>query len=128
MDKLKFWKKEEDEFELDKELGMPGEAPRPGALPGEEYGLGPTPGEPGALGGGPLGVEKPELGLPQKQEPRITPALQQAPPVTGATREMEVLNLKLDSIRNTLETINIRLERIERLARGEEHHPPPKQW
>jgi len=129
LDKVKFWKKDEDEFELGNDLGLPKDSKEPMALPGEgeqEFGLGPSPGAPGALGDKPMGGgPEPQLGMPPR-EPRITPAIQpQTPPMTGH-RDMEVINLKLDAIRTTLETMNIRLERIERIAKGEEH--PPKQW
>jgi len=134
LDKLKFWEKD-DEFELGKpDFGAPlpgeqrgGEIAPPGGLPGErgsaDFGLGPSPGAPGALGG----QEKVPAAFPQQmppREPRVTPAAPiQAPPITGATRELEIINLKLDSIRNTLENMNIRLERLEKMARGEEHKP-----
>jgi len=126
LDKLKFWeKKDDDEFEMKPDLGgpMPGES-APGALPGEGYGLGPEPGRPGAMASD----------LPQQQglenlsgfpEPRVTPAHEPRAQVNPA-KEMEVINLKLDSIRSSLENINIRLERIEKLARGDSHET--KTW
>jgi len=60
LDKLKFWKKDDDDFDFDKGFGgptgLPGDKTTPGGLPGEgfekkdEFGLGPQPGPPGALG------------------------------------------------------------------------------
>ncbi len=46
-------------------------------------------------------------------------AVQQAPPPAGA-RETELVLAKLDAIKTSLENINMRLERLERMARGEE--------
>jgi len=137
LDKLKFWKKKEEEFEPEgfgtleeKPLeGMPGE---PGMLPGE--GPGPElppmeglPEEPGMLPG-----EKPDLSLTPGGEATMPseykPMEQRAPPPVQTPQpaqppqmnQMEVISAKLDAIRATLDSINVRLERIERATHGKE--------
>jgi len=145
LDKLKFWKKKEEEFEpegfgaLEEEPleGVPGE---PGMLPGE--GMPPLPGEgpgpelapmeglpeePGMLPG-----ERPDLSVTPGGEAttpsEYKPMEQRAPPPVQTPQpaqppqmnQMEVISAKLDAIRATLDSINVRLERIERATHGKE--------
>lgn len=73
------------------------------------------------------------LGMPPRQQetspaydqtqsrPEMVKPAEPVPQPKQGRHEMEMINLKLDAIRNTLENINIRLERIEHLAKGEQH-------
>jgi len=124
-EKLKFWKKEEEPLEGFGALDDKGAAPFPGDAPGQ---LPPEPNfqEPGQMPpeGGPalppMGEDTglpPELrGVAQQPPTQVHQAPQQAAPIN----QMEVISAKLDAIKVSLENVNIRLERIERLAHGQE--------
>lgn len=134
LDKLKFWKKEEEPlgpmegeaFGALKEPSMPG---------GELGGLAPLPGEttppamPGKLPeeGGPELPPIEGLETPEGQMPEITAAERRLPvqvaqpPLAAAptpTGQMEVISAKLDAIRASLDSINVRLESLERATHG----------
>ena len=142
LDKLKFWKKKEEEFEPEgfgalEEEPLEGMLGEPGMLPGE--GMPPLPGE----GTGPEfppmeglpeepGKERPDLsvtpggagGIPseyKRVEERAPPPMQAPQPAQPPQmNQMEVISAKLDAIRATLDSINVRLERIERATHGKE--------
>jgi len=118
LDKLKFWKKEEEEFKPEEGFGaleeketMPGG--ELGRLPGEELGgLGPDlpPME---------GEEKPPTGIPpeltgieHKPPSHVPPTYAEIPP--QQLNQTEVISAKLDAIKASIDSINVRLERIER--------------
>jgi hypothetical protein len=150
MDKVKFWKKDDD-FDFDKDLGPP---------PGGDLGPGdPPPSDKGVnipsletadsdpLGG--LG-KKDDLGLPKTEytdpsmakldsptpgpshpfqegpkEPPITaaPPQPQAPQFDAmADKNMEVISAKLDMLRVTMEAINAKLDNLSRVAQRNEEH------
>lgn len=138
---FKFWKKKkEEEFpglgEFEKELGapVPGEAPTgfEEAGIGEMPGLGAAPAEaPAAIPpeAPPPGFEErlaptklavpPPLGPAPAAPPKLEEIPQAAPPKVSEeilAKNIEIISVKLDSIKTTLETINQRLENLERFA------------
>ncbi len=138
LSKLMFWKREEPfpepkELGAGPELGLPGEEalglPKPGEMPGM------PPGE------GELGLPKPEEAPPGRPEfaaPRLEEAgAEPAPPAYGppgpgpspaapappvgrplSNKDLEIISLKLDSLKTTLEAINERIARLEKIAEG----------
>lgn len=137
--KLMFWRKEEEPFPPPggmpgADLGLPGEMPgMPGAempgMPGGEIPGMPKPGGemPGMpeMGGVP---EMPGAAAPPRLE-EVSPAgpvhpsyrpPESAPAGPGATsgKDLEIISLKLDSLKTTLEAINERLARLEKMAEG----------
>ena len=137
LSKLMFWKREEP-FPEPKELGA---GPDLG-LPGEEdLGLPKAdemPGMPSGEGG--LGLPKPEApsGRPDFDAPRLEEAgAEPTPPAYGqpgpgpspaapappagrplSNKDLEIISLKLDSLKTTLEAINERIARLEKVAEG----------
>lgn len=137
--KLMFWKKEEEPSDMGGMddfggMGMPGEMP---GMPGKE-----TPGMPKQPGGMPGGETPgmPDFGA-QPEAPSSpafqTPRLEEVPPGSsppsyGPTpqpaqvktegaysgKDLEIISLKLDSLKTTLEAINERLARLEKMAEG----------
>lgn len=137
LDKLMFWKKEEP-FDMGKfpesgDLGMPGD---------ENLGLPKMPGEEGLPGmpqegKGNLGM--PGLGAEPAGQRGITPPrLEEAPPGGNrglpqppsgpsfggqqysqqgmSNKDIEIISLKLDSLKTILEAINERIARLEKMA------------
>lgn len=111
-DKVMFWKRKD---ELEEPPGYGNEFRRGlDDFPETQTGLPPSnigaPAEmPAEEFGGYGGLEK---------KPPVA-AVQQTSQPTGA-RETELVLAKLDAIKTSLENINMRLERLERMARGEE--------
>ena len=137
--KLAFWKKKEEPFpapDLGMPGGLPGEGPdlglpQPGgpALPGEEQ-------KPGGLGLPELGSDMPgaspsnAFGAPRLEESK--PAPMGTPPGAAPmprsvqpmeNKDLEIISLKLDSLKTTLEAINERIARLEKMAEGEKESP-----
>lgn len=123
--KLMFWKKEEPfpaPKEFGHELGLPKEEglglPEPGGLPGlgkeHEEGLPPSPAE--AFGAPRLEEAGPEP--PMHPEMGPLPAAPAAAPSAASGKDLEIISLKLDSLKTTLEAINERLARLEKMAEG----------
>jgi hypothetical protein len=144
LDKLKFWKKEEPEFDMGKfpgleapdqtqpgmgsAPGMPGLTEMPaseGAMAGfEDIGNAPPapfPGMPGASA-----IEQPgrSLALPgglpvgrgQSAPSAFAPApVQQVQPQQDIMRDMQIVNAKLDTLKALLDSVNVKLDRIERV-------------
>jgi hypothetical protein len=127
--KLMFWKKED--VALPEDLGGFG-GPETG-LPGEEHlGLPSSEGLPGLgkegadLGMPSLSPESPSFAPPRLEEAKEEPfhpsampqpaAPQQAATYTG--KDLEIISLKLDSLKTTLEAVNERLARLEKMAEG----------
>jgi len=132
LDKMKFWKKEEEPLETPEGFGALEE--EPGRLPGEGADF--PGGEPGVPGPALPPMEGPEpgaeTGLPpelqgvDRQPPTQARApVQQVPTQAPPQHQMEVISAKLDAIKASLDNINIRLERIERVTHGQEQ---PQQW
>jgi len=106
LDKLKFWKRHEDEFEMPESL--------PGEKPGSDLGmpeLGPMPKEPQ---------------MPQMEEPEVAPAphmrdYQPAPMPTGTptSAQLEIISSKLDAIKAILSALEQRIANLERSSRYE---------
>lgn len=141
LSKMMFWKKEEALPAPE----MPGMGPELGLPKEEELGL-PKPGELGmpeaeAKGGPglpPLGAEGP-AGMPEEFPPSPAaafgaPRLEEAgPPPRGpaaaaptpslSSKDLEIISLKLDSLKTTLEAINERLARLEKMAEGGAESP-----
>jgi len=134
LDKMKFWKKEEEPLETPEGFGaleekVPDE--EPGRLPGEGAGF--PGGEPGVPGPALPPIEGGETELPpelqgiDRQPPTQARApIQQVPTQAPPQHQMEVISAKLDAIKASLDNINIRLERIERATpHGQEQ---AQQW
>ncbi len=114
MDKLKFWKKEEE---------APPEYPRPAEFgPGEQ-----------AMPAGmeAMGMPRPMPGAPEPEpQPFVQPGFQ--PPQAFAQQQtmstdqqLQLISSKLDTIKAQLETV---LQRLERLERKEELSPYQQRW
>ena len=119
MDKLKFWKKEEEtppEFPRAAEFAPP-EQSMPGGM--EQMGM-PRP-MPGL-------TEPPSEDFGQQQfgvqAPRAFAQQQQFVPVT-TEQQLQLMSSKLDTIKAQLETV---LQRLERLERKEEQSPYQQRW
>ena len=133
LDKMKFWKKEEEPLGTPEGFGALEEGP--GRLPGEGAEFpGGEPGVPGPalppLEGGETGAETglpPELQGVDRQPPtQVRAPIQQVPTQAPPQHQMEVISAKLDAIKTSLDNINIRLERIERATpHGQEQ---AQQW
>jgi hypothetical protein len=63
---------------------------------------------------------------------RSAPLQAAAPPVpemgAGIAKDLEIISAKLDTIRATLESVNHRLEALERIAKGEPERPQYNRW
>ncbi len=137
LDKIKFWRKGEDEFSdlgLGSDFGkgttpgMPG--PTPPGMPDMGPGSSPVQGglpdmpteEPMPSTGTPVGAGTP-FGTVQsgQQPPAAAQHLQPSPPQKGA--EHEIVIAKLDAIKAYLDSINQRLANLERTLRENE-----KRW
>jgi len=131
LDKMKFWKKEEEPLAPPEGFGALEE--EPGRLPGEGAEF--PGGEPGVPGPAlpPIEGTEQETGLPpelqgvDRQPPTQARApIQQVPTQVPPQHQMEVISAKLDAIKASLDNINIRLERIERATpHGQEQ---AQQW
>ena len=128
IDKLKFWKQEEappDWMSKSEGMGEMETSYPAGGGPPFPTGLPPStaPSEFGSLspiGSAPLheqGTISPAP--PSYQIVRPQPLYQQVE--APLNKDVEILSLKLDAIRNVLDTINMRLERLEHLTRGERY-------
>jgi hypothetical protein len=141
LDRLKFWKREEPaEFELGRYPGL--EAAPPAELPGmaPPGGAGITempagmPSEiPGGMpaGGPPPGMEDlgptpipPLRGSAGQPVPSIiSPSMMPPPGAAQPMGDMQLVNAKLDTLKALLDSINARLERMERQQRPLEEEP-----
>ena len=120
LDKVMFWKKK-DEFaglgpgELPGEMGgpelglsktgLPEEAMHPGAAPGA------APGMPTLEPAGPPEAPQALGGLP----PQAAPQPQVVHPEAVGKAEVEIISVKIDNLKTTIEVVNQRLERIEKM-------------
>ncbi|MBW2970016.1 hypothetical protein KY319_02735 [Candidatus Woesearchaeota archaeon] len=113
IDKLKFWKKEEEappEYPKTPEFTPPPETPPAGM----EH----------------LGMPRPTPGLEPPAEPGFEPSF--APPKAFAQQasmsseqQLQLINSKLDTIKAQLETV---LQRLERLEKKDELSPYQQRW
>jgi hypothetical protein len=128
LSKLMFWKKEEPLPDLGKgpDMGLP-PMDDMGAMPGMPKAGGDELGLPPELGAEPRGG--PGMDMPKLEEapaeagfPRPAPPAASAPtpPMHGEAsgKDLEIISLKLDSLKTTLEAINERLARLEKMAEG----------
>lgn len=141
--KLAFWRKEEPALpKLGDIGGMDMSTPSLAGMPGEKDNLG-LPSAEGMPDLPPMPGEKPsaEVSAPEafpkleEAQPAGPPALPpgatlvQPPaapaPASGAAsgKDLEIISLKLDSLKTTLEAMNERLARLEKLAEGERESP-----
>ena len=123
IDKLKFWKHEEPPEDWMSGLGEPESTFPTGGGPPFPTGLAPSTisNDFGSLAQGPTSIGHEQATLtpvsPPYQIVQPQPLYQQVQPPMN--KEMEILSLKLDAIKNILDTINMRLERLEHITRGE---------
>jgi hypothetical protein len=145
LDKLKFWKKEEDKFaELDKQLGT-----APTAQQGEDdFPHHPFGGEPigqpvedslmrSSETGLDFGAAKQESGFQsftaehpgekrnQFQPVQVYEMQSQAPQAQNVQQQLELVAAKLDTIRVSLESINHRLVAVERALHVQDYEETP---
>ena len=136
MSKLMFWKKEPampdmgdfgkempgmggPELALPKEadLGMP--AGMPGAEPGAMPPGGPVPGGqeqmPGAMPVGPSAT----FAAPKLEEVPMQRAPQQPSMPSGGSKDLELISVKIDQLRTSLDILNQRMMHIERLIESQ---------
>jgi hypothetical protein len=140
--RLAFWRKKEPEMPKDFDMSTPDMGGKDSlGLPGAKDDLG-LPGAADDLGlpGGGM-PDMPEMpgGMDQQtgpEAPQAFPRLEEArpqspvgpaipPPAEHGTsgKDLEIISLKLDSMRATLESINERLARLEKKAEGEAESP-----
>jgi len=123
--KLMFWKKEEPlpapkDFGAGPEMGLPGEEglglPGHGGMP--EFGRGI--GEEAPSAAETFGAPRLEEAGPGPLHPEYRPPPAAAPAHAEApsSKDLEIISLKLDSLKATLEAINERLARLEKMAEG----------
>jgi len=117
MDKLKFWKKEEELPEFPKPAEM---APPEQRMPMGMEQMGMPRQMPGL-------TEPPEFGQQQFQAPQAFPQPQAfaQQPVQTTEQQLQLISSKLDTIKAQLETV---LQRLERLERKEEQSPYQQRW
>jgi len=142
--RLAFWKKEKplpmpEDFGKGLDMGMPagkdnlGMPEMPGAkddlgLPGANS-MPDMPEMPSGMESGPEAPQAfPKLDESRPAGPPAPPpgatVVQQAPAATPTTgKDIEIISLKLDSMKTTLEAINERLARLEKLAESGEESP-----
>lgn len=124
-DKLKFWKHEEEpigEFgDLDAAFPTGGGPPFPTGIPESSSHQ-----DFGSLT--PMAYNQSSSPPPQVTITSPTPPYQVVQPQPlyqpvqqPMNKDVEIISLKLDAIKNTLDAINMRLERLEHIARGEEY-------
>ena len=127
LDKLMFWKKDEDEF---KDIGL---GDKGNLAFGDEFntsvgaGFGPTPGLGQGMGQSSYGQQYPQnYPTPQPSMPSYPPPQFQQQPRFGSPQEemtsknLEIISSKLDALRASIESLNQRLANLEAIARGEE--------
>ena len=126
--KLAFWKRDLPALPKDMDLGMDT------GLPGNDHlgmpGLGKKPeGMPGLpdldkkddLGMPSSSPDQPAFAAPRLEEVKpepFKPAATPHPVQQTSGKDLEIISLKLDSLKNTLEAINARLARLEKMAEG----------
>ena len=140
LSKLMFWKHEEpglpSDFGSDFGSGLGGGMGMHGddslGLPKSHEGM-PEMGSDESMGMPSASPDKPAFAAPRLEEakpepfkpsPYPQPAQQPYPQqYTAGGKDIEIISLKIDSIKNTLEAINERLARLEKMAEGgEESH------
>ena len=147
MSKLMFWKKEPampsmgdfgkdfgagemggPELALPKEtdLGLPGQQGMPGAEPGAMPPGGPAPGGPGQMPGSPgqmpgampVGPSA-TFAAPKLEEVPMQRAPQQPSMPSGGSKDLELISVKIDQLRTSLDILNQRMMHIERLIESQ---------
>ncbi len=117
-EKLKFWeKKEEEPLGFDRyPTGIPD------SMPSWD-----TPGTPEPNQGIPgfASSTAPPRPMPQ---PQSFPSIQPLERQPEAPKDLEIISLKLDAIKNALESINMRLERLENMISGKSEKEQHKVW
>jgi len=127
LSKLMFWRKE-PELPPDiggdlggPDLGLPKDEdlglPKPAGMPGEE----PSPAEAFAAPSLEEAPSGPEPLHPGYRPP--PPAVAAAPEAAFGSKDIEIISLKLDSLKTTLEAINERIARLEKMAEGGRESP-----
>jgi len=125
MDKLMFWKKNDDFSNLGLDTKDPfkdnlGLGDNLGA--GQNFGMGqqsqnlglPTQSTPQSS------FQQPPSQQPSYQQPQYQPSSYSNPQQDLAAKDMEIISSKLDALRVSIESINQRLANLESIARGEE--------
>jgi len=127
--KLAFWKKDTpalpNDMDLGMDIGMPGEdnlgMPGLGEKPEGMHGLPDLNKKQDDLGMPSASPDQPAFAAPRLEEVKPEPFQPTAAPhpvqQTGG-KDLEIISLKLDSLKNTLEAINARLARLEKMAEG----------
>ena len=130
LDKLMFWKKEEDLPKLPVGRFPDLEAPGLGRPPG----LPPAPGGPGLTEAPSLGEDLgPAPSPPQLQpvQPPAPRAFQPAPVQQGPAMSpdsMQIINAKLDTLKALIENMNVKLDRMEKQKTEEEIPVAVRRW
>jgi len=65
---------------------------------------------------------------PQQEMPRLQPAPLTQPSAAGSNKDFEVISAKLDSIRASIDSLNIRVESIESVMRREHEKKQEIKW
>jgi hypothetical protein len=128
--KLAFWRREEPALPKPEDFGKGLGGPELG-LPGEDLGLPKPTGMPDMPEMPGAGAPPPFPEPPRLEEVRPEPALPPgavpvhpaAAPGAVSGKDLEIISLKLDSLKTTLEAINERLARLEKMAEGGRESP-----
>lgn len=114
LDKLKFWKKKEEPFELGKAM-LPELPPEIGPAPEITPRMEPrVPHPPGSL----PEKRRAELELPPMAHPAMA-----SPSERDIHKEIELVNAKLDALKATVDGIAQRVERVEKIVVKSEEKP-----
>ena len=108
--KLMFWRREKDETVLEQPQGFP-----------DETGL-PSPSYPQVPGPGQMQPAMPPPSYEQYRQPAFQPSALQSQQAYTASKEMELISAKLDSLRAAVENLSQRIASLERMARDEEDY------
>ncbi len=115
LEKLKFWEHKEEEPLFPSQERYP--TGIPDSLPGTPE---PRPQFPGFAS-----ETAPPRPLPQ---PSPFPSLQPRAPEVEQPKDLEIISLKLDAIKNALESVNMRLERLENVIVGKSEREQRRVW
>lgn len=107
--KLMFWRKGKDEVALEQPQGFPDET----GLPAPSYPQAPGP---------QMQPMPPPYYEQQYRQPAFQPSALQSQQAYTASKEMELISAKLDSLRAAVENLSQRIASLERMARDEEDY------
>jgi len=132
LDKLAFWKRKETlppglqpaSIPGGADLGLPGEAQLGLPPMGGPAAPGQMPDMPPAMPGAMPSAMEPEPASPAFAVPKLEPVQEQPRPMgtpAMGSKEIELVSLKLDQLKTTLDVINQRIANLEKIAEQAQH-------